>query len=323
MAEQDWLNKDYYAVLGVSKDASDSDITKAYRKLARQYHPDLNKAPGAEDKFKEISEAYDVLSDKDQRQKYDAIRSLGAGGARFAGGSRGNYDAGQFSDLFGAMFGNGGTHRYSTHAGGPDFSDLFGGMFSGTGSGFHSARPENGRDRNATVTLTFRQAVEGATVALRVGGSSFKTRVPAGVQNGQRIRIPGKGEPGTGGGAPGDLYVDVKVQPDPKGMYSLEGDYLVQKLPITLAEATFGATVPTRDFLTGDRFKVRIPEGAGNGAKLRVRSHGVGDSRNRGDLLVVLDVQLPDKLTDRQKKALKEFDKASADFNAGIASSRE
>ncbi|MFR0558729.1 DnaJ C-terminal domain-containing protein [Pseudoscardovia radai] len=327
MAEQDWLNKDFYAVLGVSKDASDSDITKAYRKLARKYHPDLNKTPEAEEKFKEISEAYDVLSDKDQRQKYDAIRSLGAGGARFAGGSGGSFDAGQFSDMFGSMFGNGGgsrTYTYSSGSGGPDLSDLFGSMFSGGSrgsAGFGSSFPREGKDRTANITLTLHQAVKGATVNIREGGLSFKTRIPAGVHDGQRIRIPGKGEAGRNGGTPGDLYITIAVKPDPTGRFTQDGDDLVLKLPVTIGEATFGSTVEAHDF-DGKSFKIKIPAGSASGRKLRVRGRGVDDGRTKGDLIVVLDVLLPDSLNADQEKALHAFDKASGDFNRHIADLR-
>lgn len=337
MAEQDWLTKDFYAVLGVSKDASDSDITKAYRKLARKYHPDLNKTPEAEEKFKDISEAYDVLSNKEQRQKYDAIRSLGAGGARFSGGSgAGGFNAGQFSDLFGSMFGNSGfgagsnggsrTYTYSTGTGGPDLSDLLNGMFGGGargGTGFGAEQEtRKGGDRNAHISLTFRQAVEGATVNLSADGQSFKTRIPAGVRDGQKIRIPGKGEPGIGGGANGDLYIAVTVKPDPAGIFTAEGRDLHMRLPVTVAEAMLGGTVEARDF-DGQTFKIKVPQGAGNGKKLRVRGRGIDDGRDKGDLIVELDVQVPQDLSAEQRKALKAFDKASAAFNADVARSRE
>ena len=201
MAENEWLSKDFYKVLGVSKDATDAEITKAYRKLARKYHPDLNKTKEAEEKFKDISEAYDVLSKKEDRQKYDAIRQFGMGGARFAGGSgTGGFDASGFSDIFGSMFGqgaggNGSRIRFSTSGGGPNnINDIFS-MFGGAagqggqpyggygqspygnagGYGYEEApRPENGEDRNSKISLTLRQAVKGATVSLSVDGKKFK-----------------------------------------------------------------------------------------------------------------------------------------------------
>ena len=221
MAENDWLNKDFYKTLGVSKDADEKEITKAYRKLARKYHPDINKTKEGEEKFKDISEAYDVLKDKDSRQKYDAIRSFGAGGARFTGGAGGGgFNAGDFSDIFGSMFGggggNGGSHiRFSTNGGGSHgagFDDIFsmfgggagnGGFGGGRGYGDYSdgayagyrpaPHPEDGDDLSSKITLTFRQAVKGATVSLKAAGKKFKTKVPAGVKHGQKIKIAGKG----------------------------------------------------------------------------------------------------------------------------------
>ncbi|MEO5390250.1 DnaJ domain-containing protein, partial [Bifidobacterium bifidum] len=197
MAENEWLSKDFYKVLGVSKDATEDDITKAYRKLARKYHPDLNKTKEAEERFKDISEAYDVLSNKEQRQKYDAIRQFGMGGARFSGGSgQGGFDASGFSDIFGSMFGgNGGNVRFSTSGGGPsnlnDIFSMFGGAAGGRGGASYGGSrygnpyeepptPQRGDDRKSKITLTFRQAVKGATVSLRVDGKQFKTHIPAG-----------------------------------------------------------------------------------------------------------------------------------------------
>lgn len=219
MAENEWLSKDFYKVLGVSKDATDDEITKAYRKLARKYHPDLNKTKEAEEKFKDISEAYDVLSNKDNRQKYDAIRQFGMGGARFAGGSgAGGFDAGAFSDIFGSMFGggagagaygaggNGSRIRFQS-GGNPNINDIFSMFGGGAGAGSpygggyeQAAQPEDGEDRNSKINLTFRQSVKGATVSLSADGKKFKTHVPAGVHDGQKIRIPGKGKPGRNGG---------------------------------------------------------------------------------------------------------------------------
>ena len=225
--------RDYYEVLGVSKGASEDEIKKAYKKLARKYHPDMN--PGdkeAEEKFKDISEAYDVLSKKEDRQKYDAIRQFGMGGARFAGGS-GGFDASGFSDIFGSMFGqgadgNGSRIRFSTSGGGPnninDIFSMFGGGAGGPGAGsvyerygaddYERPQPENGEDRNSKISLTLRQAVKGATVSLSVDGKKFKAHVPAGVKDGQKIKLAGKGKLGINGGKAGDLYLHVTVKPD-------------------------------------------------------------------------------------------------------------
>ncbi|MFZ2439321.1 MAG: DnaJ domain-containing protein, partial [Bifidobacterium adolescentis] len=263
MAENEWLSKDFYKVLGVSKDATDAEITKAYRKLARKYHPDLNKTKEAEEKFKDISEAYDVLSNKENRQKYDAIRQFGMGGARFAGGSgQGGFDAGAFSDIFGSMFGggagmggNGSRIRFQTNGGGnPNLNDIFsmfGGGAGGPGAGsayerygaddYEQPQPENGEDRNSKIRLTFRQAVKGATVSLSADGKKFKTHIPAGVHDGQKIRLTGKGKPGRNGGKNGDLYLHITVAEDPK--FTLRGRDIIMPLPITVSQAVNGAKV--------------------------------------------------------------------------------
>src|SRR5690606_37164058 len=215
MTGQDWIEKDFYKVLGVSKDADQAEIKKAYRKLARELHPDHN--PGdakAEARFKEVGEAVAVLSDPEQRQQYDQLRAL-AGGARFSAPSGGG--AGGFEDIFGGLFGGGapgGTRvRFSQGGGGAaGFEDILGGMFGG--GGFRAA-PRKGADVGAVTTLPFRQAATGATVSLHVDGRTVNARIPAGVKDGQKIRLRGKGRPGEGGGEPGDLVVTVHVKPHP------------------------------------------------------------------------------------------------------------
>ena len=261
---------DYYKVLGVDKSATQDDIKKAFRKLARKYHPDVNKTKEAEEKFKDISEAYDVLSKKEDRQKYDAIRQFGMGGARFAGGS-GGFDASGFSDVFGSMFGqgaggNGSRIRFSTSGGGPNnINDIFS-MFGGAagqggqpyggygqspygnagGYGYEEApRPENGEDRNSKISLTLRQAVKGATVSLSVDGKKFKAHVPAGVKDGQKIKLAGKGKLGINGGKAGDLYLHVTVKPD--ATFSMRGHDIVMDLPVTVGQAVAGGKVEAKD----------------------------------------------------------------------------
>ncbi|WP_297316650.1 DnaJ C-terminal domain-containing protein [Bifidobacterium indicum] len=336
MAENEWLSKDYYKVLGVSKDASDAEITKAYRKLARKYHPDLNKTKEAEEKFKDISEAYDVLSNKEQRQKYDAIRQFGMGGARFSGGSgQGGFSTDAFSDIFGSMFGAGGAPggsriRFSTGGGQPDFSDIFsafggGGAPSGNTSGYggyetrQEARPVKGRDRNSSISLSFRQAVKGATVSLSVGGSKFKTHIPAGVRNGQKIRLPGKGRPGSNGGASGDLYLQIEVKPSTR--FSMDGRDLVMDLPVTVSEAALGAKVRARD-VDDQVVTFKVPAGSSSGDQVKVAGRGVQDRRGNGDLVGRIQIRMPDRIGMAQKKALREFAKASQDFDAQVADDR-
>ncbi|MFT8357655.1 DnaJ C-terminal domain-containing protein [Bifidobacterium aquikefiri] len=342
MAENEWLNKDFYRVLGISKDASAAEITKAYRKLARKYHPDLNKTKEAEEKFKDISEAYDVLNNKEQRQKYDAIRQFGMGGARFSGGSgQGGFSADSFQDMFGTMFGNGGGNggnvRFTTSGGGQqgDFSDIFSAFGGGAGhrragfgsSGFggsayeqtRQAAPTQGKDLKSDITLTFRQAVKGATVSLSVGGSKFKTHVPAGVHDGQRIRLAGKGASGRNGGAHGDLYLSVHVRSDPQ--FSLDGRDIVMPLPVTVTEAAFGSKVNALDF-DGDEVTFKLPAGSSAGDTVRIKGKGVKSRRGDGDLLAKIEIRMPGRLSIAQKKALKEFEKASESFSQKIADER-
>lgn len=332
MAENEWLSKDFYKVLGVSKDASEADITKAYRKLARKYHPDLNKTKEAEEKFKDISEAYDVLSNKDQRQKYDAIRQFGMGGARFAGGSgQDGFDASGFSDIFGSMFGggsgNGGTRiRFSTSGGGqPNMDDIFSMFGGGAGSPFGGARseyqetprPQQGADRKSKITLTFRQAVKGATVSLRVDGKQFKTHVPAGVEDGQKIRIPGKGKPGLYGGKSGDMYLTVHVKADPK--FSLRGHDIVMDLPISVGQAVCGGKISATD-IDGNDVTFKVPAGSSSGTEIRISGHGVPG--HDGDLVARVQIQVPSKPGLGVKHAAKEFDSATGDFVDKLAEGR-
>lgn len=331
MAENEWLSKDFYKVLGVSKDATDDEITKAYRKLARKYHPDLNKTKEAEEKFKDISEAYDVLSNKDNRQKYDAIRQFGMGGARFAGGSgAGGFDAGAFSDIFGSMFGGGaGAGAYGT-GGNPNINDIFS-MFGGGaggpagagnpygGSYEQAAQPEDGEDRNSKINLTFRQSIKGATVSLSADGKKFKTHVPAGVRDGQKIRIPGKGKPGRNGGKNGDLYLQINVAEDPK--FSLRKRDIIMDLPITVGQAVAGAKVTAQD-IDGNEVTFKVPAGSSSGTEVRISGRGVANRQGDGDLIGRVQIRIPDKPSLKVKHAAKEFDKECGDFADELAKER-
>jgi len=306
---QDWLEKDFYAVLGVPKDADAATIKKAYRKLAREKHPDHN--PGdaqAEAKFKEVGEAYSVLSDTEQRQQYDQLRAM-AGGPRFTAGGRGG--AGGFEDVFGGMFGGqqGGRTRYST-SGPAGFEDLLGGLFGQGGGGFQRG-PQQGADLAATVTLPFRQAAEGSTVSLGVEGRTVNARIPAGVRDGQKIRLRGKGRPGDGGAPSGDLVVTVNVTPHP--VFSLDGENVRITVPVAFDEAALGATieVPTLD---GSTVRVKVPEGTPSGRVLRVKGKGITRGKVTGDLLVTVQVVVPQRLTGAAREAVQAF---------GIATSGE
>ena len=308
MTGQDWLEKDFYAVLGVPKDADQQAIKKAYRKLARQLHPDHN--PGdakAEARFKDIGEAYSVLSDPEQRQQYDQLRAM-AGGARFTAGSRAGGPGGAgFEDVFGGLFGGGGGTR--VRYGGGGFEDVLGGLFGG---GFGQQRgPRRGADLTASTTLPFRTAAEGATVSLSVEGRTVTARIPAGVRDGQKIRLRGKGRPGEAGGESGDLVITVTVEPHP--VFTAEGTNLKVTVPVAFDEAALGATieVPTLD---GSLVKVKVPAGTPSGRILRVKGKGITTSRSTGDLLVTVQVVVPQKLTPAAREAVQAF---------GIATSGE
>ena len=322
MASQDWADKDFYKILGVAKDASDADIKKAYRKLARQYHPDTNSGEAAaEKKFKDISEAYSVLSDPDERQQYDAIRAMG-GGARFAPHGAGSTANGGFEDLFGGLFtGGGGRHSggYST-AGGipPEFADLFGGGFGGAGgpAGYQRA-PQKGADRTASTSISFAGSIRGTTIGLREpDGDVIDVRVPAGIKDGQKVRVRGKGQYSPSGN--GDLMVTVNVKPH--DFYTRDGDNLRIHVPVTFPEAALGADieVPTID---GEHVRVRVPAGTPSGRTLRVKGRGVKTSKGTGDLLVTIDVAVPRNLSKEAEEAVKAFAAATAgaDVREGLA----
>jgi molecular chaperone DnaJ len=316
------VDKDFYKILGVAKDASDADIKKAYRKLARQYHPDTNSGEAAaEKKFKDISEAYSVLSDPDERQQYDAIRAMG-GGARFAPHGAGSTANGGFEDLFGGLFtGGGGRHSggYST-AGGipPEFADLFGGGFGGAGgpAGYQRA-PQKGADRTASTSISFAGSIRGTTIGLREpDGDVIDVRVPAGIKDGQKVRVRGKGQYSPAGN--GDLMVTVNVKPH--DFYTRDGDNLRIHVPVTFPEAALGADieVPTID---GEHVRVRVPAGTPSGRTLRVKGRGVKTSKGTGDLLVTIDVAVPRNLSKEAEEAVKAFAAATAgaDVREGLA----
>ena len=320
MASQDWVDKDFYKILGVAKDASDADIKKAYRKLARQYHPDTNSGDAAaEKKFKDISEAYSVLSDPDERQQYDAIRAMG-GGARFAPHGAGSTANGGFEDLFGGLFtGGGGRHSggFST-AGGvpPEFADLFGGGFGGGPAGYQRA-PQKGADRTASTSISFAGSIRGTTIGLREpDGEVIDVRVPAGIKDGQKVRVRGKGQYGPAGN--GDLLVTVNVKPH--DFYTRDGDNLRIHVPVSFPEAALGADieVPTID---GEHVRMRVPAGTPSGRTLRVKGRGVKTSKATGDLLVTIDVAVPQNLSKEAEEAVKAFAAATngADVRQGLA----
>jgi molecular chaperone DnaJ len=367
MSQRDYFEKDYYAVLGVGKDATQAEISKAYRKLARELHPDAR--PGdteAEARFKEVSEAHSVLGNAEKRAEYDKVRQM-VGSGMFGSGPSGfgpggftteNVDLG---DLFGSLFGTG-------QAGGPGAG--FGGARRGRGAG---GRARRGADVETDLTLSFDDAMAGVTTTLRVSGPAtcstcggsgarpgtvpvvcqtcqgsgqvlsdqgmfsfaepcfacggrgrvitdpcptcagsgaetrvreIRARIPAGVRDGARIRLPGKGRPGLSGGPAGDLFVRVHVEPHP--VFGRKGDHLTVRVPITFAEAASGTklTVPTLDGVV----TLKVPAGTESGRTFRVKGRGVPASGGRtGDLLVTVEIAVPRKLTRTQRKLLDEF----------------
>ncbi len=294
MASQDWFDKDFYKILGVSKGVSEAELKKTYRKLSRQFHPDTN--PGdakAEARFKEISEAYSVLSDKDQRAEYDQMRAMGPGArAGFGGGQGGGFPGGFQGGNFG----------------GAGFEDVFANLFGGGGGGFGGPRgPQRGQDLTTTQTLDFIDGVKGTTIklSLRSGAEPTTIKIPAGVSDGQKIKIAGKGNPSPNGGPAGDLIITVTVKPHP--VFTRDGNNIRVVVPVTFAEAVLGATiqVPT---LGGEPVKLKVAPGTPNGRVLRVKGRGVVTAKAEGDLLATVEIAVPSHVSDKAKKALEEFD---------------
>ena len=368
MSTKDFLEKDYYKVLGVTKSAGADEIKKSYRKLARKYHPDANKGDSsAEERFKEISEAYNVLSDEKRRKEYDDARSLfGGGGVRMPGSSSGGYSF-DLGDLFGGSAGGGSTT-------GGRLGDLLGGVFGGRST--QQQRPRRGADVETEASLSFADAINGATVSLHLAGEgpcktcmgtgakagtvprvcptcegtgqasrnlgnfafsepcktcrgrglvvddpcpvcagsgramstrTIQARIPAGVADGQRIKLAGKGAPGERGGPAGDLYVRVHVDKHP--VFGRSAHNLTVTVPVTFAELALGAEikVPTHG---GMPVNFRIPPGTPNGRTFRIPGKGVRRSDSTmGDLLVTVNVQVPKTLDSQARETLEAFRK--------------
>ncbi|MFT7475671.1 MAG: molecular chaperone DnaJ [Verrucomicrobiales bacterium] len=290
-AQREWMEKDYYKVLGVEKTASAKELSKAYRTLARKSHPDTN--PGdasAEEQFKEISAAYEVVGDEATRKKYDEFRRLGGGGSRSGGG----FNRGDASDL-------------------GDLSDLLGGLFGGARGGrpgFGGFGPMPGTDLQAQLTLSFEEAVKGVTKSVRLnsealsGPMEVNVRIPSGVRSGQRIRIPGKGAPSSDGGDPGDLLVSISILSH--DVFDRDGLNLLVDIPVSYAEAVLGADikVPTMSSTT---VTVRIPAGTPSGKVFRVRGRGVKTSGGTGDLLATLNVDIPTELSAAERDLIEKL----------------
>jgi curved DNA-binding protein len=334
--------KDYYKALGVERNASQQEIQRAYRKLARKHHPDISKEAGAEDRFKEVTEAYEVLKDPEKRQKYDQLgqawkqagRSGGPppgwdqvifgagpggrvefdfGGGFPGGGYPGSPGASGFSDFFEMLFGQ----RFGQGGGGVEGGPSASGPGGARAGGYRADWARRGGDQEARIQLTLEEAAEGGERAITLtdpeNGSqqTVRVKIPRGIRPGQKIRLAAKGGAGTGGGPPGDLYLNVDVLPHLR--FRLDGSDLHTALPITPWEAALGGTAQL-DTLEGP-VTVRIPAGSPAGRRIRLRGYGYPQAKGgKGDLYAELDVVVPPQLTDRERELFEELAKAST-FN--------
>ena len=294
MAAKDLYEKDFYKILGIGKSATGDEIKKKYRSLARELHPDKTKGDTAmEEKFKAVSEAYDILSDGKKRAEYDQARDMfERGGMRAPQGGQ-NFQGGDFSDIFG----------------GGNPQDIFANLFGGGGR----RGPRKGQDLQTEATISFKEAAFGTTLELRLsadGGPSqnISARVPAGVNDGAKIRVKGKGSKGEAG--PGDLFILLHVKPH--AVFSRKGENIALTVPVTFTEATLGGDikVPT---LAGDEVTLRIAPGTSNGRVLRVKGRGITKGATVGDLLVTIEVQVPQRVEGEALDALKKYAEATAD----------
>lgn len=302
--------KDYYNILGVSKSASADEIKKAFRNLARRYHPDIN--PGdkkSEEKFKDIQQAYEILSNPEKKKSYDMFGEAGFQGGARPGGYQTHY-SGNFGDL-GENINFGGASGFSS------FEDIFGEIFGARGGGrqhSQTRRPTKGRDVEHQIEIDFNTAIKGGTrdikIARESNGKDYSTetisvKIPSGVDNGSKIRVAGKGEPGRNSGSRGDLYLRVKVAPHP--IFKRNKNDIFLDLPVTIFEAALGAevSVPTVDSTA----TLKIPAGVQNGTKMRLKGKGVLNpkTRERGDQYINIVVSMPDMMTQTDKKKFEEL----------------
>lgn len=323
--------RDYYDILGIARNASEADIKRAYRKLAKQHHPDRNRNdPKAVEKFKEVQEAYEVLSDKNRRATYDQFGVAGSSGSggdwrTGRGGQRvynwtgpgggGEVPFDNLQDLFDSFNVNVG----GSHGAGGIFDQIFGRRRPGRQSGTRVSPEEEVQDLEHHLQLTFDQAIHGTTLEIEIAVDGYgstqrlKVRIPPGVEEGQRIRLKGKGRPSSDGRSAGDLYIVCHVQPHP--YYGRQGNDLYLDVPLTIAEATLGTKIeiPTMDGPT----RLTIPPGTASGAKLRLRGKGVVDPKTtqRGDMYAVLRIVPPKNLTPQQKSLMEQLQSALAGEN--------
>jgi len=297
--------KDYYAVLGVSKKASEEEIKKAFRKLARKYHPDMNPDnAGAEKKFKELSEAYEVLSDAKKRKEYDAY---GETFQQPGGGFHGQPGAGAYgfdlNDLFGGRTA-GGRSRTFTSGGNP--SDVFSDLFSGSGGYQQQARPRKGENISYAVEISFAEAVQGTELRLQINHRKVAVRIPSGTNSNSKLRVKGKGQPGVHGAPAGDLLLQVKVKSDET--FTMKGHNLHCKVVVPLTTAILGGRVDVPTF--DGKAVLTLPPGAQPGQKFRLQAKGVKKNKteNYGDEIVEIVVDIPKKLTPEAKKLVEQLD---------------
>jgi curved DNA-binding protein len=318
-------SRDFYDILGVSRDASQEDIQRAYRRLARTYHPDVNKDPGAEDRFKDISEAYDVLSDPQTRRRYDAFgadfrqvpedvdpetwrRARAGAGRAGAGAGTGRAQGSRGAGGFG--FGSGDFSTQDFSAGNLDFEDLLGGIFGGrsqqAGRGWG---PIAGADQEAELELTVEEAYHGTRRNITLTTSdgdrrSIEVTVPPGVTDGQRIRLAGQGGRGSDGARNGDLYLIVGIAPHPR--YRLEGRDLYVELRLAPWEAALGTSVALDT--PGGEAKVKVPAGTSSGRRIRLRGRGLPNPRGKpGDLYAEARIMVPPRLSRAERRLFEQL----------------
>jgi curved DNA-binding protein len=298
--------RDYYEILGVSRDATHEQIQQAFRTLARKYHPDVNSAPGAEDRFKELNEAYHVLSDPDSRKRYDRFgedfrrvpedydERVGAG----VGGFRADAPSGT-RVRFGQGFGD---------RSGINIEDLFGDFFGGGGGGGGGFGggfgPIPGADQQAELELTVAEAYRGGRRSITLDGRSYQVTIPAGVTDGQRIRLAGEGGKGSGDAPAGDLYLVVRIKPDPR--FRLDGRDITTDLPVSPWEAVLGATVAVHT--PAGEAKVKVPQGSSTGRRLRLRGEGMPNPHGKpGDLYAEVKIVVPPKPTKAERELFEQL----------------
>jgi curved DNA-binding protein len=291
--------KDYYQILGVERNASADDIKKAYRKLVRQYHPDVSKHKDATEKTKEINEAYEVLGDAEKRAAYDELGQGRRHGQEFQPppdwGEQYDFGGASAEDIFADLFAHMGRGRGRRAGGGAGMGGMGGGGFQMRGEDIHAA-----------ISIDLRDAYQGATrtISLRAGQQekTLSVNIPKGVTPGQQLRLAGQGHPGMGGAGPGDLYLEIQFNPDPR--YRVEGSNVYQDVPVTPWEAALGASIPVPT--PAGTVEVKVPPGSQGGRKLRLKGRGIPSSPP-GDLYLILDVVLPPATSERAKQLYEEM----------------